>query len=394
MYFENLTNITKFPNYSGFLTKKSSSIFNIFGNKVKRFFILSQNKIFYKHNMESDYIIKNFYLNSNTIIRTSDDNDNAFEIIFNNNSQPNLYLECVNKTERISWCIVLECSLKIIKYIESFEQIKKIGTGAFGNVYKIKHKISNEIVVLKQVQIYDQLHQKQIQTEIEILNFLTTNNVNHVIMFKNIIIGSKQIYMYFPYEEQSDLFDYLTQNNFKLNSNQIKKIVKQIATGLDAIHSNNIIHLDIKIENILINSNLDIKIIDFGLSKFVEIEPEIPSIDELLAKSYEFLFKEVELNYIGTLSNIAPEILLLNCYSKFADIWSFGIIVYILNFTSHPFYNKSKKNIINNILNCNVNNTNNNSDSIDFVSELINFDPQKRITAKRILNHKYLTNIT
>ena len=82
MYFENLTNITKFPNYSGFLTKKSSSIFNIFGNKVKRFFILSQNKIFYKHNMESDYIIKNFYLNSNTIIRTSDDNDNAFEIIF------------------------------------------------------------------------------------------------------------------------------------------------------------------------------------------------------------------------------------------------------------------------------------------------------------------------
>ena len=110
------------------------------------------------------------------------------------------------------------------------------------------------------------------------------------------------------YCEGGDLFSYLEKRNFILPEDKACRIIYKMCTALFYIHSYGIIHRDIKPENVLMTStddNADIRILDFGLSKIL-------GPNEYCNEPY------------GTLSYVAPEVLLEKPYNKAVDMWSLG----------------------------------------------------------------------
>jgi len=129
-------------------------------------------------------------------------------------------------------------------------------------------------------------------------------------------------YMLFEYVNGGQMLDYIIAHG-RLKEKQARKFARQIASALDYCHRNSIVHRDLKIENILISKTGDIKIIDFGLSNLY---------------SPKSLLK----TFCGSLYFAAPELLQARQYTgPEVDVWSFGIVLYVLVCGKVPFDDQS-----------------------------------------------------
>lgn len=129
-------------------------------------------------------------------------------------------------------------------------------------------------------------------------------------------------YMLFEYVDGGQMLDYIIAHG-RLKEKQARKFGRQIASALDYCHRNSIVHRDLKIENILISKSGDIKIIDFGLSNLY---------------SPRSLLK----TFCGSLYFAAPELLNAKAYTgPEVDVWSFGIVLYVLVCGKVPFDDQS-----------------------------------------------------
>lgn len=118
-------------------------------------------------------------------------------------------------------------------------------------------------------------------------------------------------YMLFEYVNGGQMLDYIIAHG-RLKEKQARKFGRQIASALDYCHRNNVVHRDLKIENILISKTGDIKIIDFGLSNL-------------------FAPRSLLKTFCGSLYFAAPELLMARQYTgPEVDVWSFGIVLYVL----------------------------------------------------------------
>ena len=204
------------------------------------------------------------------------------------------------------------------------------------------------------------------------------------------------------YINGGNLFSFVKKRR-KLSEKTAKFLFKQIIEGIEYIHSKNIVHRDIKLENILIDLKNNIKICDFGIGKILNNKNE---------KLYD---------QCGTLMYMAPEIL-LNKKKGFEafpiDLWSCGICLYIMLSGTIPFSinnnNNNNNNYNNNNNNYNNDSNNNERDSrilqyniinnepksinnisieaIDLIMGLLNKDPKKRYNIYQVLNHPWLKN--
>lgn len=131
-----------------------------------------------------------------------------------------------------------------------------------------------------------------------------------------------------------ELFDYVTSKQ-KLSETETVSIVTEILKTLNYLHKFNLVHRDLKPENIIYNKETQkIKLIDFGLSSYFSEECKLNS-------------------KVGTPYYVAPEVL-KGEYSKECDMWSVGVITYILMTGFPPFGGKTNNDIYRNILRCNV----------------------------------------
>ena len=169
------------------------------------------------------------------------------------------------------------------------------------------------------------------------------------------------------------LKDYLIQN--ELSYNEIKKIIYNIAIGIQYLHSKNIIHKDLSLKNILVDFNGSIKISDFGMAA------KINFIDDNVSQKSS--------NEHGTLIYMAPETKKDNIYSKQSDIYSFGIIYFELlsRFNTEMERIESieniKKNKVNNDIKFRY------EDEINFILKIINENPNDRPAIENIINFIY-----
>ncbi len=154
--------------------------------------------------------------------------------------------------------------------------------------------------------------------EVQIHKILKKKKNNYIIKF--IDYGKTELYQYFIYEyfDGVTLCDYLQDRCFELSGTDIKEIFIKIVNAVKFLHSLNIIHCDLKLDNILIDLKKKIKIIDFDLSKICK--------DEYMAE-----------NIFGTMQYIAPESYDLYIYSKKSDVWELGMILYILVTKTFPY---------------------------------------------------------
>ena len=205
--------------------------------------------------------------------------------------------------------------------INQFQLKEMIGKGMFGKVKLAVHLITNEKVAIK---IFDKgkiksLKESQyIDREISILKKL--NHYNTIKLY-NLIQNNDYIFLIQEYIPGKELLNYIETND-NLTEKDICKIYQQIISGIEYMHEIGIAHRDLKLENILLNYKKDIKIIDFGLSNSYD-----KNADELLHSS------------CGSPCYAAPEMIKGIEYRGInTDIWSIGIILYLMLFQVNSIY--------------------------------------------------------
>ena len=312
------------------------------------------------HNLSGVYFKENeTFVFNNTVYY-------SFTLIFPR--KPSVYYTD-NESDYIKWTSCLKQAVRF-EQIEDIYDIKEtIGSGNFGVVKKGIHKLTGRKVAIKIINKEDLLEgdMKMIKTEIEIMKIGKHPNV---ITLYHILENETHIYLIMEYCAGGDLYSYIKQRNFKLPEERTAELIHKLCAAVYYLHSYGIIHRDIKPENILMTDttdNADIKLLDFGLSKI------LPP-------------KENCYDTYGTISYCAPEILLNKHYNKSVDLWSIGIISYLLLSGCLPFdHHSSEKEIMRQTIHDSVPFYNSiwkhiSPEAKSFVSSLLQKDPEKRMS--------------
>lgn len=139
---------------------------------------------------------------------------------------------------------------------------------------------------------------------------------------RELIVHQHHYYMVFEYVNGGQMLDYIISHG-RLRERVARKFARQIGSALEYCHKNNVVHRDLKIENILISHTGNIKIIDFGLSNLYNPSVHLGT-------------------FCGSLYFAAPELLLARVYTgPEVDIWSFGVVLYVLVCGKVPFDDQS-----------------------------------------------------
>ena len=139
---------------------------------------------------------------------------------------------------------------------------------------------------------------------------------------REFITRTNHHYMVFEYVNSGQMLDYIISHG-RLRERVARKFARQIGSALDYCHRNNVVHRDLKIENILISHSGNIKIIDFGLSNLYDPASRLGT-------------------FCGSLYFAAPELLNAKVYTgPEVDVWSFGVVLYVLVCGKVPFDDQS-----------------------------------------------------
>ena len=286
---------------------------------------------------------------------------------------------CPNENEYNEWISKLKIATGFINLLEIYEIKNKIGRGKFGLVKLGINKKTGEKVAIKILKksSMDSLDLELERTEIEILKICQHPNIIRLIqVFEN----SDYLYIITEYCSGGDLLSYLTKRDFKLKEKRASNIIHQMATAVYYMHNFGVVHRDLKPENVLmVNSdeNSDIRILDFGLSKIL-------GPYEKCTEPY------------GTLTFCAPEIIINEPYCKNVDLWSLGIMTYLMVTGKLPFSSDKENEIARQIVydepDFNEYKTwkNISQECIDFVKRLLEKDQNKRMNIKEVLEHKWI----
>ena len=262
-----------------------------------------------------------------------------------------------------------------------YEIIKKLGKGAYGRVFQVKNKTTGQIRACKQLPKNKISNLQKFQREISILKKIDHPNI---IKLYEVFEDDKYIYLIMEQCKGGELFDKIInhiQTKQMYNEKEAALIFHQMISSISYLHSNNITHRDLKPENILYynsgeEENNPIKIIDFGLSTF-----------------YDKIFNNQKMKTkVGTAYYVAPEVLNGN-YNEKCDIWSAGVILYIL-LSGEPPFNGPNDNVIYHKIKKmefdfpNEKWNNISIEAIDLIRKCI-CPEEYRLSAKEVLNHPW-----
>jgi hypothetical protein len=231
------------------------------------------------------------------------------------------------------WVNMLKLNLNHRSIDDYYKQHEQIGKGSYG-IVKLGHCRQTGRKVAIKVILKGKYEDKigLVKNELEILKFCKhTNIVEYIDSFET----SEHIYIVTEYFGCGDLLSYLEFNNAN-NESRVKQIIKQIALGVEYLHSHGIMHRDLKPMNILVSDFGQfpkIKIIDFGFSGLF---------------GHGELFDEI----VGTIHFSAPELLQRQGYNYKIDLWSLGVMLYYLILGYFPFDDerRSKNAVVRKIL--------------------------------------------
>jgi calcium-dependent protein kinase len=249
-----------------------------------------------------------------------------------------------------------------------------VGSGAFATVRKVYSKTNGQMRALKIIKKQRGQDTARMYLEVEILKKLIHPNIMQIFEFYE---DKKNFYIITEFCDGGELFDKIVEKG-QLNETDAAGIMKQLLSAVSYIHGNQIVHRDLKPENILLDTkkNNIIKIIDWGTARFFE--------------------KNKKMNRIsGTPYYIAPEVL-LEKYDEKCDVWSCGVIMYILLCGYPPFNADNDNEIMNKIkigkFSFPEEEWNHiSSEAKDMISKMLTYKPSERLSASDCLLHKWFT---
>lgn len=258
---------------------------------------------------------------------------------------------------------------------ENYTIDKRLGEGSYGEVFKVKHKILNYTRAMKKIirRSKNVDDEKEVQNEIFLLKQI---DHPHIVKIFEFYTTKSAYFIITEICNGGELFEkILSEGSF--SENHAAYIMYQVLSAVYNCHTKNILHRDLKPENILIDrvdneGYLSVKIIDFGTAKIFEKD-------------------KAEQKVIGSAYYIAPEVLDKN-YNEKCDLWSCGVILYILLTGKPPFGGSDDDEIISRIMKGVYNESElskKSPESRDFIKRMLDKNPNTRISALEALKHPF-----
>lgn len=250
-----------------------------------------------------------------------------------------------------------------------------IGEGSYSTVKRGRHKETGEEVALKFIRTPKNTKDEiMLEREIKIAQKLEHPNVVKLIDVINTKGGTSCLVM--EYIDGCDLYDLIEHKQY-LTEDEAKGLFQQMVEGVNYCHKNSITHRDLKLENILIDQDGNIKIVDFGLANFMEA-------GKLLS------------TFCGSPLYAAPEMLNGSKYvGPKVDVWSLGVLLYIIVIGVVPWEGSTVEEQTKNSIQghyelpCDLS-----EEFKHLVSSMLNVNPEKRPDLDEVLRHSWLTQKT
>ncbi|XP_041367707.1 calcium/calmodulin-dependent protein kinase type IV-like isoform X2 [Gigantopelta aegis] len=264
-------------------------------------------------------------------------------------------------------------SIKDVPLEDRFLLGTELGRGATSCVYKCEERGTEKPWAVKIIN--KTVDKKVVRTEIGILLKLSHPNV---IRLKEIFETPKDIALVLELVTGGELFDRIVDRGV-YSEKDAAQAVNHMLTAVAYLHDNDVVHRDLKPENLLyenLSDESNLKVADFGLSKMMGPEVQLHTV-------------------CGTPGYCAPEVLLGKKYDKSVDLWSIGVIAYILLCGYEPFSAEDDREMYKNVIKGKYTFDEIYWDDIsknakDLVKRLLTLDPKKRITAKSALQHPWV----
>ena len=261
------------------------------------------------------------------------------------------------------------------KQIGDYLLNEEIGSGGFAKVVLGTHIPTGEKVAIKIMDkeqiLSDELNKERVLSEIAILKIVRHNNI---IKLYEVMETPQKIYLVMEYCDGGELFDYIVSKQH-LSEKQACRFFQEIIDALTYLHSQNIVHRDVKPENILLESfgkSMTCKLIDFGISRTY-------TLDKLITTP------------CGTASYAPPEMHRgEEYYGLLSDVWSAGVLLYAMVFGYLPFCEEDEDTNIDNIIKGNYEIPEEASPELsDFLTHILDIDPLTRYDLEQIKKHPW-----
>ncbi|KAL6336481.1 hypothetical protein AAG906_018436 [Vitis piasezkii] len=270
------------------------------------------------------------------------------------------------------------------QFVAHYEMGEEVGRGHFGYTSSAKAKKGSlkgqdvAVKVIAKSKMTTAIAIEDVRREVKILRALTGHK--NLVQFYEAYEDDDNVYIVMELCRGGELLDRILARGGKYSEEDAKAVMVQILNVVAFCHLQGVVHRDLKPENFLFISkeeNSPLKAIDFGLSDYVKPDERLNDI-------------------VGSAYYVAPEVL-HRSYGTEADMWSVGVIAYILLCGSRPFWARTESGIFKAVLKADPSFDEApwpslSSDAIDFVKRLLNKDYRKRLTAAQALSHPWLAN--
>ncbi|XP_054247871.1 myosin light chain kinase 2, skeletal/cardiac muscle [Indicator indicator] len=253
-----------------------------------------------------------------------------------------------------------------------------LGGGKFGEVHTCTEKQTGLKLAAKVIRKQGAKDKEMVLLEIDVMNQLNHHNL---IQLYDAIETPREIILFMEFIEGGELFERIIDDDYHLTEVDCMVFVRQICEGIRFMHHMRVLHLDLKPENILCVAAVGhmVKIIDFGLAR--RYNPQ----------------EKLKVNF-GTPEFLSPEVVNYEQVSYSTDMWSLGVITYMLLSGLSPFLGDNDTETLNNVLAANWYFDEETFESVsdeakDFVSNLIIKEKSARMSAAQCLEHPWLNNL-
>ncbi|KAI1892892.1 hypothetical protein AGOR_G00138200 [Albula goreensis] len=249
-----------------------------------------------------------------------------------------------------------------------YDVLETLGKGTYGKVKKAVERGSGKTVAIKSIRkerITDDLDRVHIQREIEIISSLKHPNI---IRIHEVFESKDKIVIVMEYASQGELYDYVNERR-RLPEAEARNIFRQITSAVHYCHKNGVVHRDLKLENILLDQDFNVKLADFGLSN-------------------HFQRGHLLQTYCGSPLYASPEIVKgLPYQGPEVDCWALGVLLYALVYGSMPFDGADYRTLTQQISKAQYRRPKPPSDACALIDWMLTVRVEERATVEDIANH-------